>query len=156
MAHRFRPLGAALAKITEPHFRARGFSEAAVLTHWSAIVGERLGRLSAPERLSSDGTLRLRVAGGAAPEFQHLEPQILERIASHFGYRAVHRLVLVQGPLPQPKESPAPALPELPPGEEARLAGEVEAVPQGQLRGALAALGRALARAGLKGSRPRP
>lgn len=150
MAHRFRPIGAALAKITEPHFRAQGFAEAAVLTRWPAIVGEELARVSCPERLSPDGSLKLRVTGGAAPEIQHLEPQILERIAGHFGYRAVKRLVLVQGPLPRREETRVAEPAELAPEDEAQLAHELKAVPEPALRAALAALGRALLRRGKK------
>ena len=98
-----RPLASALHKVTEKIYRKRGFASAGVVTNWPAIVGEELARHSMPERLSRDGTLRLRVDGPLATELKHLEPQILERIASYFGYRAANRLSFVQGPL---KNSP--------------------------------------------------
>ncbi|HLB06424.1 MAG TPA: DciA family protein, partial [Alphaproteobacteria bacterium] len=152
--HRFRPVGLALAKVTEPHFRAEGLVEATVLSQWPAIVGERLARFSAPERVLADGTLRLRVTGGAALEIQHLEPQILERLASHFGYRALRRLVLVQGPLPARPEPPTrPARRALEPEEAVELEGAVGSIGAPGLKSALAALGRAVIAARPRGGR---
>ena len=45
-----------------------------------------------------DGTLHLQVAPGLALEVQHREPVLVERINAFFGYRAVARLALKQGP----------------------------------------------------------
>jgi len=108
-----RPVASALHKVTEKIYRKRGFASAGVVDNWPAIVGEDLARHSMPERLGGDGTLRLRVDGPLATELKHLEPQILERIASYFGYRAVNRLSLIQGPLeipPVEKSKPTRAL----------------------------------------------
>ena len=102
-----------LHKVTEKIYRKRGFASAGVLDNWPAIVGEDLARQTLPERLGAGGTLRLRVDGPLATEIKHLEPQILERIASYFGYRAVIRLSLIQGPLEKiqvEKSRPARAL----------------------------------------------
>ena len=99
-------LAALLPKLTKPLYRARGFAEAGVLNDWPNIVGRPLADYTAPERLGPDGTLVARVGGAWALELQHLEPLVLDRIAGYFGYRAVTRLALVQGPLP-----PRPAQP---------------------------------------------
>jgi hypothetical protein len=68
-------------------------------------MGAQMAAHSIPQRYIPDrrggGTLHVRVGGGWATEFQHLEPQIIERINTFFGYRAVSRLVLKQGPVPQ-------------------------------------------------------
>lgn len=104
--HGARALAALLPKLTKPLFSARGFAEAGMLNDWPDIVGRPLADYTAPERLSPDGALEVRVGGGWAVELQHLEPLVLERIASYFGYRAVTRLVLIQGPLP-PRAKPA-------------------------------------------------
>ena len=102
-----RPVAFTLHKVTEKIYRKRGFASSGVLNNWAAIVGKDLARHTVPERLSAAGTLRLRVDGPLATEIKHLEPQILERIASYFGYRAVIRLSLIQGPLEKlPVEKP--------------------------------------------------
>ncbi|MSO68753.1 MAG: DUF721 domain-containing protein [Alphaproteobacteria bacterium] len=87
---------------TRPILREHGFALPAILSDWANIVGEALARDCSPERLARDGTLTIRVAGPVATEIQHREPEILERIATYFGHRAVRRLRLVRGPLPTP------------------------------------------------------
>jgi hypothetical protein len=107
-----KTLGSAVAKIAAPVLGRRGFGEAQIILEWPAVVGEDLARDSLPVKLSFsrgdrlDGTLHLRVAAGAALEIQHREPVILERINGFFGYRAVGRLAIRQGPLPQRRPKP--------------------------------------------------
>ena len=102
-----RALAATLPRVAAPVLGKRGFSEAQLIAQWPAVMGENLARHMAPERISfarggrRDGTLRVRVEPGFALEAQHREPQILERINAFFGYRAVARLALTQGPLPR-------------------------------------------------------
>jgi len=144
MTRKTRPLASALHKVTEKIYRKRGFASAGVLNNWSAIVGEELARHSMPERLGSDGALRLRVDGPLATELKHLEPQILERIASYFGYRAVHRLHLVQGPLEKPPaEKPKPKR-ALDSDSAEILAKTLRGTQNTDIEGALARLGEAV------------
>jgi len=140
-----RAAGALVPALTRTAFAARGLHEAAVITDWPAIVGEALARYSAPERLKGDGTLVVRVAGGAAAlELQHLAPVVLARIATYFGFRAALRLALRQGPLPpRPAPPTAPRAGDVPLAEPARSA--VDEVAEPGLRAALARLGGALA-----------
>ena len=106
-----KALGVAVERVTKPLFGKRGLADGAVIRHWPAIVGPEFARFTAPEKLvfpnreRAGGTLHLRVASGsAATLIQHQEPAIVERINGFFGYRAVARLALRQGPLPT--ESP--------------------------------------------------
>ena len=107
-----RALGAAVARITAPAFRRRGFAEAGILTDWPHIVGSQLASQTEPERLSFargtrvDGTLQVRVSGAWATELQHLAPQVIERVNSYFGYRAVDRLAILQAPLSHAEAEP--------------------------------------------------
>lgn len=100
-----RALGAAVARVTAPAFRKRGFAEAGILTDWPHIVGAQLASQTEPEKLTFargsrvDGTLQIRVSGAWATELQHLAPQVIERVNSYFGYRAVDRLAILQAPL---------------------------------------------------------
>lgn len=124
--------------------REHGFALQAILTDWAAIVGPKLGSECAPERLSRTGTLTVRVAGPLALELQHRSPEILERIAGYFGHRAVHRLRLVQGPLPKPALRRAPALPPLTQADTATLEAATAGLNDDRLRQALERLGRAV------------
>lgn len=145
-----RAIAAIVPRVTAGAFRGRGFAEAGILTDWPAIVGPRLAANCSPEKLSfplakrTEGTLRLRVAGALATELQHLEPQLIERINGYFGYRAVARIAIVQGPLPPPKPEPEPAPRPLGPEEAAVLGRMVAGVRDDKLRAALESLGRAV------------
>jgi hypothetical protein len=142
--HGLHRLARAVGKVTRTAFGRQGFAEARVLTDWPAIVGPDLAADCLPESLSANGVLRIRVAGGRALELQHLEPQLLDRIATFFGYRAVQRISLVQGPLP-PRSDPAlPKLRALDANEETALAADLETTADPGLRRALDRLGRAV------------
>ncbi len=140
-----RALAAVLPKVTKPLFGARGFVEAGVLTDWPDIVGRPLADHTCPERLGVDRVLVVRVeSGGGALELRHLEPVVLERIAGYFGYRAVTRLALVQGPLPA-RPAPRRRSPRaLDAAEEATLDARLSDAGDPDLRAALERLGRAV------------
>ena len=152
-----RTVGGNLGRLTRAAFRARGFGGGEVLGQWRAVVGDTLADQTAPERLTfptgrSDGaTLKLRVAPGFAPSVQHLSPLILERINTFYGYRAVVRLAISQGPLPRQPERRKPPPRALNAAETAHLEAMVSTIENNGLRSALAALGRQVA-----GSRPPP
>ena len=134
----------------EPAARRRGLAEAKLLTDWPTVVGPLLAARCHPIRLSprSDspgGVLVLHVAGAAALELQHSEPQILERINGYFGYGAVGRLRLIQAPLPRRKAIPLPTESrDLSDAEEIEIAAAVRDIREPDLRAALCELGRTL------------
>jgi hypothetical protein len=143
-----RAVGASLPTVTKGAMAKRGFAEARLLLDWRSIVGDTMARFTIPERLArgrgdSGGVLHVRVAGAFAPQLQHLEPTVIERINSHFGHPAVIRLKLTQGLPAAPvsrKRRPAP----LGAAGEARLAETVERIGDTRLKDALARLGRAI------------
>jgi len=96
-------LASMLPRVTAPIFKARGFAEAGILTDWPAIVGPHLARHTMPEKIAfargarSAGTLHIVTESAFAPELQHLEPQVIERINGYFGYGAVARLLIHHG-----------------------------------------------------------
>ena len=153
-----RSLAQLLPKLTRAVMGKRGFAEAGLLADWPAVVGQDIAAKALPERLDfprgerSEGTLHLRVEGAWALAFQHLEPQLVERINAYFGYRAVSRLKLHQGPLARRAQGPSPSTAPRAAEEsgaaaaeaDAGLAGELAAVENPALRTALARLGQAL------------
>jgi len=150
-----KSLAGSVGRLAAPILGKRGFAEAEMVLQWAAVVGDDLARLSVPVKLSfgapgtldaatrRDGTLLLRVAPGSAVEFQHLEPVIVERINRFFGYRAVARLSLKQGPLPRRPAPPRPPR-SLTPGEAYRLDEGLAGITDPELRTALERLGRAV------------
>ena len=57
-------------------------------------------RMRYVDLIHGDGVLQVRVAGPLAVELQHLAPQVLERVNTYLGYRAVTQLKLSRGVLP--------------------------------------------------------
>ncbi|MBN9531087.1 MAG: DUF721 domain-containing protein [Alphaproteobacteria bacterium] len=147
-----RKLARFLTRLTKPAFKARGFFAGAVLTRWPEVVGAELARMSAPERLhfpkgaAANATLTLRVAPGYAPDIQHLEPLIVERINVFYGFHAVGRLKLVHGPLPVPPPKPVSSSVPLDSAAEERLIAMTAGIADPGLRAQMQRLGRSLSR----------
>ena len=122
-AVRFVPakaVGSFVPALTRKAFEKFGFSTAALITDWPAIVGADLARLTTPERLKwprgaghdhDEGSERpgavlvLRVDPAHALDIEYRSRQILDRINAYFGYRAVAALRLVQAPLPERRQA---------------------------------------------------
>ena len=137
------------SRLTRKPLGRRGFAESSLISGWPAIVGPMLGQATLPLKIvfppteRVGGVLHVRVASGAlATQLQHLEPLILQRINGHFGYGAVARLHMVQGPLPPRRQYKAPAPPLL--DDEARrsLDASLAKVDDPELKAVLERLGR--------------
>jgi hypothetical protein len=148
---KMRSVGSELPRIAGRVLGKRGLGEAQLLAEWPAVVGEALAGETLPMKLSfppgggrKNGVLKLRVTSAAALSVQHREPQILERINGFFGYGAVARLALVQGPLPERKPSRPPVSRLLTPAEAGEVASQVSQVSDPGLKSALERLGVAI------------
>ena len=139
-----------LPGVTRRAFARRGFSRTAVVTEWPAIVGDALAAETIPERLvfprggRAGGTLHIRVGGAFATELQHLEPLVIERINRHFGYAAVARLAIVQGPIRARRSPPAKKHRPMTGQQERFVRNRVSRVGDEPLRQALTKLGEAV------------
>ncbi len=140
----------ALNKVMKGPFAKRGFSQTEILSRWPTIVGPMLAQHSCPERLTFEreraagANLLVRVEGAFGLELQHLTPQVIDRINTYFGYRAVARLSIVQGPIPRRSARARAAVRNLTPAEEKSVADTVAATRDPELAQALAALGRSV------------
>ncbi len=113
----FRAIGATVEKLTKPVFGRRGFGSPAIVNDWPEIIGGILAEHTFPERIAyptgkrSEGTLHLKIDSAAlALELQHLAPQIMERVNTYFGFKAVADIRILQGPLPEkPEKKPPPS-----------------------------------------------
>jgi len=134
-----------LWKIAKPSMQRRGFSDQTLIEHWPTIVGDNLAALSQPLRLSRKGmregeaaVLTVKVEGAMALEIQHFAPQIIERLNGYYGYPAIGKLNIVQGPL---YRRPAPHIPKPPSQEDvSHLSEQMEDIDSPRLRQALARL----------------
>ena len=139
-----------IKKLDEQFGRGAGALE----PRWREIVGDRLARVTRPQKLTrgrggAGGTLELRVAGAAALLVQHQSEEILSRVNLFLGPGAVAKLRIAQGPVKPlaERERPRPARAAFPPpldaAEAARLEADLAAAPE-DLRGPLARLARAV------------
>jgi hypothetical protein len=143
-------LGETISAVAAPMLgRSRGFAGTRVVAEWASIVGEQLADRSFPERVvrsplgQGGGTLHVRIAAGAlAVELQHLEPLIIERINTYFGYQAVTRLKLKHGPLPERKQERSVRI--LAPADATAIEDLVSPIDDPHLQDALRDLGRSL------------
>jgi len=146
-------------RLTKEALKRRGAAFATIVAEWGNIVGPALAGSTLPEKLSapprppkgvtappSAAVLTLRVSGGAAMELQYLGPQLVERINSFVGFKAVDRLRFVKGPLPLSAEPPAAPPRALTPAEKAKLAASVESLADPDLKAALLRLGEGITR----------
>ncbi len=76
----------------------------------------------------------LRVEGPRSLEVQHIAPQLLERINTYFGYRAVAELRIMQGPVMRD-------VPPEPPAREIKQVSLDKEIEDEKLRAALEKLG---------------
>ena len=144
-----RAIGAESSRATGAIRRKRGFFEASVFTDWPTIVGPDLSGQCAPLRLvrgpeGEGGTLHVRVTGPLALELQHLEPQVIERINSFYGFRAVAGLRMHQGPIFAAKKPARPEKPAAAPEDLATLDSQLDSVTDPELRDALRKLGQSV------------
>jgi len=149
-------LSSELPGLTKQAFRntlgGRGFAEAGLITEWAAIVGQDVARMSRPVQLAfprgerKGGVLTVECGGAAALELQHLKPQILDRINSHFGYGAVAELRFKQGSTPVKARSRSKVRDSKPPTatEIAETTAALAAVPEGEIKASLMRLGLAI------------
>jgi protein-disulfide isomerase len=132
--------------------KGRGAPLARLKAEWSAIVGAEIARVSRPEALlagrgaraaqGSGKTLRLRVAGAASLEIQHMAGRLVERVNGYFGHRFIDNIRLVQGGIAPP---PARTRPAPDPDAAKHIAERTGAVKDPELKAALARLGARIA-----------
>lgn len=146
-----RPLRELAGKTIAQAFQRQGFASTEIVSHWPEVVGTQIAACSQPIRIQwprkdhqddpAPATLVLRVEGPAAIEIQHLSGVIIERVNRFFGWPAIDRIALRQGPLSRPK--PRPARPAVDTVAADRIAAGLDVADEA-LRAALGRLGAAV------------
>jgi len=132
-----RPLGSLVPTVTRPAFRRRNPASAQIGADWEIIVGQKVAAMTMPRRLDR-GVLTIACAGPAAMELHYMAVELINRINTHLGGQPVHTLKFTQAVMPRRPSPVSPSPPEATQEAEAAVAD----LPDGDLKSALAALGR--------------
>jgi hypothetical protein len=144
-----RPLSDFAGAAMGDSLKAQGFASTEIIARWADIAGAEIAAHSEPMKINwprpvgddnvQPATLVLRVEGPAALEIQHLSAVILERVNRFFGWQAIGSIALRQAPL---RRREPPTLPPPPdPETTERIAANLPAIEDEDLRQALARLG---------------
>ena len=149
-----KPLSILLSEVFSDAYAKQGFAARELVTRWAEIAGAEIAAHSEPIKMQwprpvegqpqEPATLVLKVEGPMALEIQHSSDVILARVNRFFGWSAVGRLALRQGPLSRRKASAPPPAPD--PQSVERIAKTLSEIEDEQLRAALARLGAAIKR----------
>jgi len=132
-----RPLGSLVPGITRQTYRKHNPASAQIVADWDIIVGPKVASMTVPRRLDR-GVLTIACAGPAAMDLHYMGIEVIKRINTHLGGQPVHSLKFTQVGMPR-KSPPARASP---PEAVLEAQAAVSALPDGDLKDALAALGR--------------
>jgi len=119
-----------------------------MITNWKQIVGDALAQHTLPEKIvyprneRNNGTLHLRTDSPAlAIELQHTKNQLIECINTHFGYRAVSAIRIIQSTLTKIHDEPIEKKRKITEKEREVLDTDLHIVSDPDLKNALRALG---------------
>ena len=132
-----RPLAALLPAVTRPAYRKHNPASAQILADWEIIVGPKVASMTVPRRLDR-GVLTIGCAGPTAMTLHYEGVELMNRINTHLGGTPVHSLRFTQAGMPRQP----PAAIARPPEAALKAEAAVADFPEGELRSALAALGR--------------
>jgi hypothetical protein len=132
-----RSMGSLVPDIARQSYRKHSPASAQIVADWEIIVGPKVASMTVPRRLDR-GVLTIACAGPAAMDLQYMGVEVINRINTHLGGRPVHSLKFTQAGMPRLPPAVRPAPPEAVLEAEAAVAE----LPDGELKSALAALGR--------------
>src|SRR5271155_312292 len=144
-----KPLSVLLSDVFSDAYAKQGFAARELVTRWAEIAGPEIAAHSEPLKMQwprpvegqsqEPATLVLRVEGPMALEIQHSSDVILQRVNRFFGWSAVGRLALRQGPLSRRQRQTTAPGPDA--GKVEEVAKTLSSVEDAELRAALARLG---------------
>ena len=147
----FKTIGTNVTKIVKPLISKRGFGNSEIINNWVNIVGDKLAQNIMPQKISYnstsnlDGVLLLRVnSSSVALEIQYVEKQIINKINTYFGFRAIGRIKIIQGPIPSPERKLTSKIRSIAKTDKIELERKLNSIKDPDLRVALAALGTAI------------
>jgi hypothetical protein len=139
-------VGPLIVDAITPICQQNGFVQARILLEWEYIVTSQFAQFCTPLKVTfplkqrSNGRLLLRATSSMATEISYLEPLILSRINQYFGYQAITKISLLQGPITK-KNPPQPTRKPLSEAIQSSLENHVQPIEDDRLRAALLSLG---------------
>lgn len=139
-------IGMALEQAAKPVHSRYGGMRTRLLMDWDKIVGKTLARSSRPARLvfkageRTEGLLYIDIYHSSlATQMLFMQPVILERIATYFGYKAVANIKIQQKPAALDRQVPVPMVrtPTLERSVYQDLSYHLEDIEDGQMKMAL-------------------
>ncbi len=149
--HTLRAIGLEAGKMARKVLGSHGAGLANLISDWEQVVGPELAahtlpmKLSFPPQKRDGGTLIVRTPSAFAAQLQHMTPQVISRINTHFGYAAVSRIRIEQGPsarIGATKTTPQKRQPTK--AEKEEISRRLEGIADEGLRQSLQTLGEAL------------
>lgn len=94
------PLAEALTAWVKKKGFIKRMDQAVVVEEWAALVGPQIAKIAAPESVSPDGVLRVKVATAPwASELQMMTPRIIGRLNTGRPARPITSIRWIVGPL---------------------------------------------------------
>lgn len=149
-------IGSLVVNTITPICQQNGFIQARILLEWDYIVTPQFARFCTPLKVTfplkqrNNGRLLLRATSSMATEISYLEPHILDRINQYFGYQAISKIHLLQGPISQRITPKKPSLKPLPDAVQSSLETQVRPIEDDRLRAALLSLGAGISQGKIK------
>jgi len=140
-------VGPLIVEAITPICQQNGFVQARILLEWEYIVTPQFAQFCIPLKVTfplkqrNNGRLLLRATSSMATEISYLEPLILSRINQYFGYQAISKISLLQGPIAKKALSRKPPRNPLPEAIQTTLKNHVQSIEDDRLRAALLSLG---------------
>jgi hypothetical protein len=145
-ARTFR-IGPLILDTITPICQQNGFIQARILLEWEYIVSPQFAQFCTPLKVNfpmmqrTNGRLLLRTTSSMATEISYLEPQILSRINQYFGYQAISKISLQQGPVTPSQKNQITKQKPLSAACQSSLEDQVQHIEDERLRTALLSLG---------------
>jgi hypothetical protein len=117
--NRARPIGDDVTLVGREAFVRSGFTDSALILHWTEIVGPEVARMARPVKLAESaggGVLTLKAEPAASVFLLHETRTLCDTINAYLGRQAVQRIRFVAGSLlaaDSPRKAP-PAPPAAP------------------------------------------
>lgn len=122
-----------LPQLVDPIYASKGLSSSALIAAWPDLAGSSFVDCTMIETIKwpyqrsngdpsyQGGILVIRVDGPKAVYLQHEEQQIIQRVNQFFGFSAITRLKITQGPISRTKKIARKKLPQLSERQEKKL-----------------------------------
>lgn len=156
------PVAELMSRVVDPLFARRGFASSELVAAWGEIAGPAFAHCTTVEKIlwqqptkvahatnavdDGVGTLVVRVDGPTAIYLQHEEGQIIQRVNQFFGFVAIDRLKIVQGPILRTEKPRGPELPDLNAHQDAKLRRYIDGFDDDALQEAVINMGRGVLR----------